>query len=132
MANVKISPPFEWTHAGASKLLEYYEHLFETQAVDEILSAFTEDVHVDYSGTDPFVGRDKLRGLLKTRFAKLKDYRLKKKVEYLSDSKMAASWKSEWIDIPTGRRMRGAGVEVLTREGQLYTHWVASFHGWQI
>lgn len=117
----------ELTEAGVQAALTHYERLFEQGDVEAILDGFTDDVEVRYGVAAPFVGKYNLRDMLQRRFASMRDYRLTKRLEFLSAPSFASSWTGRWIDAHTGTRMELFGLELLTvRDGKMCKWWASA------
>lgn len=113
------------------RALTCYENLFERADIDGILDDFAEDVRVRYASFPPFTGRTKLREMLQRRFATMRDYRLAKRLEFVSPPRFAASWTGSWTDVATGNRMELYGLEVLTVTNGKFSEWSASISSWR-
>lgn len=117
-------------HAIRRALLHYQE-LFERADVEGILADFDENVCVGYASIPPFVGKSRLREMLQRRFMTMSDYRLLKRLEFVSAPRFAASWTGSWIDAATGERMELYGLEVLTVTNGKFSEWSASVSSWR-
>jgi len=110
--------------------LKRYEALFSSRDVDGILEGFADDVRVRYASYAPFTGKAKLRDMLQRRFASMRDYRLSKRLEFVSAPRIASSWTGTWTDVGTGEQMELFGLEVLiVRDGKI-TEWYAGVSTW--
>lgn len=111
--------------------LRHFEGLFSHGDVEAILESFTDDVEVRYALFAPFTGKERLRQLLRQRFAAMRDYRLSKRLEFLSAPHIAASWSGSWIDVRTNARMELFGIEVLTVRDGRFCQWSAGVSAWR-
>src|SRR5262245_39685854 len=112
-------PITDLSENALQQALANYEHLFSRGDVERILEDFADDVRVHYASFAPFVGKDKLREMLRQRFAGMRDYELTKQLEFVKPPRFASSWTGSWVDVATGARMELFGLEVLTvRDGK--------------
>src|SRR5215831_11680439 len=121
----------ELTESVVGATLRRYEELFGRRDVEGIVAGFADDAYVRYSNFQPLKGKEKLRAFLVQRFARLKDYRLKKRLEVLQPPRFAASWTAEWIDADTKIEMEGFGTEILTVREGLFVEWIANLSTWK-
>lgn len=113
------------------KALKHYETLFSSKDVEGIVAGFADDVRVHYGSFAPFTGKSKLRDMLQQRFATMRDYRLSKRLEFVSAPRIASSWTGTWTDVDTGHRMRLYGLEVLTVRDGRFSEWSAGVSVWR-
>jgi nuclear transport factor 2 (NTF2) superfamily protein len=109
--------------------IKRYQGLFEASDVEGIVREFTDDAVIRYGPFAQFSGKDKLRTLLQQRFAAMREYRLSKRLEFISPPRIAASWTGSWVD-SSGTRMESFGVEVLTMRDGKIAEWLASVSTW--
>lgn len=110
--------------------IERYQGLFEPGDVEGIVREFTDDALVRHGPFPQFRGKDKLREMLQQWFVAMREYRLSKRLEFISPPRVAASWSGSWLD-RSGIRMECLGVELLTmREGKI-SEWLASVSVWR-
>jgi hypothetical protein len=69
--------------------------------------------------------------MLQRRFAGMRDYQLKKRLEFVSPPKFASSWTGTWVDVATGNRMELYGLEILTVRDGKFAEWSASVSIWR-
>ena len=114
----------------AETFLREAESAFAAHDVDRILSAFDPEIVIRYGDFPEMHGTEEAKGWLEARFARQRDYRLRKTLHAVTGNLLAGSWEGEWEDAKTGRRMEGRGVEVQTlREGKV-VQWTAAFNVW--
>lgn len=111
--------------------LAHYQTLFERADVERILEDFDDNVRVRYASFPPFTGKSKLREMLQRRFATMRDYRLAKRLEFVSAPRFASSWTGSWIDVTTGDKMELYGLEILTVANGQFSEWMASVSSWR-
>jgi hypothetical protein len=121
----------ELTDTAVQAALKYYEGLFASGDIEKILEGFADDVAVRYASFAPFTGKDKLRDMLGERFASMRDYRLSKRLEFLSPPRISASWTGSWVDVATGMPMELFGLEIMTVRGGKICQWSASVSTWR-
>jgi hypothetical protein len=123
-------PIVDLSETALQQALKNYEVLFSRGDVDGILEDFADDVRVHYASFAPFVGKDKLREMLRRRFAGMRDYQLKKRLEFVRPPRFASSWTGSWVDITTGRKMELLGLEILTVRDGKFSKWSAGVSVW--
>lgn len=119
-----------WTEEQANALLREVEDIFHRRDLDALVNGFTEDCVVRFSEQPEFQGRQALRKLFAARFARQKDYRLRKTLRMLHGNMLGNVWTGAWEDARTGRRMEGFGVEFWTMRDGKIAIWEASFSAW--
>ena len=117
-------------HAIQSALLRY-EELFSRGDVDAIVDDFTDDGRMHYVSHPPFAGKHHLRELLTKRFAGMRDYRLSKRLEFVSAPRFASSWTGSWVDVESRQQMNVYGLEVLTVRAGRFCEWSAAVTIWR-
>jgi hypothetical protein len=124
-------PLIDLSEAAVQRALASYEGLFSCGDVEGILEDFADDVRVHYASFAPFVGKRKLRELLHVRFASMRNYQLKKRLEFINPPRFASSWTGTWVDVSTGNRMELFGLEILTVRDGKFSEWSASVSAWR-
>lgn len=119
------------SEATVRAALHRYEQLFSSGDVAAILDGFADDVEVRYGAYPPFTGKERQRSMLRQRFARMRDYRLSKRLEFVCGACIAASWTGSWIDVHTGAPMEVLGVELLTVRDGGFCRWTASVSSWR-
>ncbi|SED76348.1 hypothetical protein SAMN05444161_3944 [Rhizobiales bacterium GAS191] len=61
----------------------------------------------------------------------MRDYRLSKRLEFLSAPRIASSWTGSWIDVRTDARMEVFGLEILTVREAKFCQWSAGVSAWR-
>jgi nuclear transport factor 2 (NTF2) superfamily protein len=120
----------ELTEHTIQAALARYEELFSRGDVEAILEDFTDDVRVRYGAHPPFVGKHHLRDLLTERFVRMHDYRLSKRLDFVSAPRFASSWTGAWVDATSGQRMNIYGLEILTVRAGRFSEWSAAVTMW--
>jgi nuclear transport factor 2 (NTF2) superfamily protein len=119
------------TEDEAQALLREAEAAFGAADVDRILAMFTADVVVRYADQPEMRGRDAYADFVRQRFARQRDYQPRKQLRAVTGDLVVDSWDGTWIDVPTGARMGGRGIEILViRDGRV-AQLDAVFNTWQ-
>jgi nuclear transport factor 2 (NTF2) superfamily protein len=124
-------PILDMSESALQQALTDYEALFSRGDVERILEDFADDVRVHYASFAPFVGKDKLGAMLRRRFATMRDYRLKKQLEFVQAPRFASSWTGTWVDVASDVRMELFGLELLTVRNGRFSEWSASVSVWR-
>src|SRR5258708_32335651 len=126
-----VSQPKVITEAAARSIVAEAEAAFMAADVPRILSLFTPDVVVRYADLPEMRSLDALEKFLQMRFARQKNYRLRKPFRAVTGNIIRDSWKGEWEEMKTGKKMMGRGVEFLTiSEGKAAIS-EATFNVWE-
>jgi len=125
-------PISDLSPVAVQQALTRYQGLFERGDVEAIIKDFADDVRVTYGPFSPFTGKEKLRSLLQQRFARMRDYRLVKRLEFVCPPRFAASWTGIWVDVSSGVKMEVFGLEVLTLKDGKFSEWSAGVSTWPL
>jgi nuclear transport factor 2 (NTF2) superfamily protein len=124
------------THQGftrdeALKIVQRAEDTFNRGDVDAILGRYADDIVIRFAGIAEISGKEAAEKFLRARFARQKNYRLKKTLFMVEGFKIAATYTVRWDDAKTGKEMHGRSVELWQyRDGKLVL-WEASLNVWQ-
>jgi nuclear transport factor 2 (NTF2) superfamily protein len=119
------------TQDEAEGLMREAEAAFGAADVDRIRAMFTEDVVVHYADLPEMRGLDAYTDFVRARFERQRDYRPSKTLRALVGDLIVDSWDGTWVDVPTGRRMRGRGIEILAMRNGRVAQLDAVFNTWQ-
>jgi nuclear transport factor 2 (NTF2) superfamily protein len=115
----------------ATRLVQDVEDAFGAADLDRIAQGFTEDAVARFADFPEMRGRAAIMSFLSARFARTKDYRLKKTLHALMDDCLANTWDASWEDARTGKPMVGRGTEIwIVRDGRIAL-WDATFNAWE-
>lgn len=115
----------------AQRLVQSVEDAFGAADLVRIEQGFTPDAIARFADFPEMRGRDAIMQFLRARFARTKDYRLKKTLQCLTGDTLANTWDASWEDAQTGKRMLGRGTEIwIVRDGRI-TLWDATFNAWE-
>lgn len=120
----------ELTFEEAEAFLREAESAFAGADVERILSAFDPDVVIRYGDFPEMNGIEEARQWLEARFARQRNYSLRKTLHAVTGNVLGGSWEGEWEDAKTGARMEGRGAEFQTIENGKVTKWIAAFNVW--
>jgi uncharacterized protein len=120
-----------FTHDEALEIVQRAEGTFNRGDVDAILGRYADDIVIRFAGIPEIKGKAGAEKFLRARFARQKNYRLKKTLFMVEGFKIAATYDVRWDDSKTGKEMHGHGVELWQyREGTLVL-WEASLNVWE-
>ena len=115
----------------ARRLVKSVETLFAKGDLKTIMEGYTDDVVTRFADFPEMKGKADLETFLKARFARQKNYRLRKDLRTLMGNIIGNYWEGEWEDSRTGRKMTGRGTEFWTiRDGKV-ARWEATFNVWE-
>jgi nuclear transport factor 2 (NTF2) superfamily protein len=119
------------TVGDAEAILARAQRLMGTGDIAEVMKTFAPDVVVRFADRPETHGKPALERFLAARFARQKNYRLRKELRAVSGNVIVCSWDGEWDDGQDGRAMQGRGIELLTMRGGEIARWEATFNVWQ-
>ena len=121
----------ELTWEEAERLVAYQQERTGSNDPERMVEAFAPDVVVRYADFPEMRGRAELMRFVASRFARQKNYRLRKQLRAVSGNVMVCSWDASWEDGRDGRAMEGVGIELLTIEEEKIVRWEAVFNVWE-
>jgi nuclear transport factor 2 (NTF2) superfamily protein len=121
----------ELTFHDAEAVLERAQRLLNAGDISEVMKTFTSDVVVRFADFPETYGRPPLEAFLRARFARQRNYRLRKQLRAVSGNVIVCYWDAEWEDGHDGRKMEGRGIELLTMRGDEIAKWEATFNVWR-
>ena len=123
------SRPLTWI--AAARLVQAVEDAFDTADLVSIRAGFTEDAVARFADFPEKHGRDAIMQFLEARFARTRNYRLKKTLRCVMGDIIGNTWNATWEDAKTGKLMQGRGTEFwVIRDGQIAL-WDATFNAWE-
>lgn len=123
------SRPLTWI--AAARLVQAVEDAFDTADLDAIRAGFTEDAVARFADFPELHGREAIMRFLAARFARTRNYRLKKTLRCVMGDIIGNTWNATWEDAKTGKLMQGRGTEFwVIRDGQIAV-WDATFNAWE-
>lgn len=121
--------PLTWI--AAARLVRAVEDAFGAADMGAIEAGFTEDAVARFADFPEMHGREAIMQFLTARFARTKDYRLKKTLRCVMGDVIGNSWDASWEDARTGQTMQGRGTEFwLVHDGRIAV-WDATFNAWE-
>src|ERR1700743_2236165 len=93
----------------AKRLVQSVEDAFGAADLARIEQGFTEDAVARFADFPEMHGRDAVMAFLRARFARTKDYRLRKTLHCVMGDTLANTWDASWDDAQTGKPMLGRG-----------------------
>jgi len=118
------------TEAQAREMVRNAERDFAGGNVESILSGYTEDIVIRFADVPEIRGKAAAEQFLRARFARQRNYRLKKELRIFQGNVIGNYWDGEWEDARTGRKMRGRGTEFWWVVGGKVAVWEATFNSW--
>ena len=116
---------------AAKRLVQAVEDAFGAADLSRIEQGFTDDAVARFADFPEMRGRDAIMRFLRARFARTKDYGLKKTLHCATGETLANTWDASWQDAQTGKSMLGRGTEIwIVRDGRI-AFWDATFNAWE-
>ena len=120
---------FQWDEA--LNIVQRAEDTFNRGDVDAILTRYAEDVVIRFAGLPEIRGKAAAESFLRARFARQRNYKLKKTLFMVEGFKIGATYSASWEDARTGKPMLGRGAEFWQyRDGELRL-WDAAMTVWE-
>ena len=120
---------FLWDEAV--KIVQRAEDTFNRGDVDAILSRYADDIVIRFAGIPEIRGKAAAEKFIRARFAREKNYRVKKTLFMVDGFKIGATFTNSWKDAKTGKETFGRGVELWEyRDGKLIL-WDAALDIWE-
>jgi nuclear transport factor 2 (NTF2) superfamily protein len=104
---------------------------FHQQDVERLAADWTEDIVIRFADLPEIRGKQEAKAWLNARFARQKNYRLKKSFQAVTGNVIGDSWTGRWLDGTTGKKMKGKGMEFLTMRDGRIALWEAVFNAWE-
>ena len=121
---------FQWDEA--LKIVQRAEDTFNRGDIDAILGRYADDVVIRFAGIPEIRGKLEAEKFLRARFARQKNYKLKKTLFMVDGDKIGATYTASWDDAKTGKHMLGRGAEFWQyRDGKLVL-WDAALNIWEV
>jgi nuclear transport factor 2 (NTF2) superfamily protein len=128
--DVAADQGFGWDEA--LKIVQRAEDTFNRGDIDAILGRYADDVVIRFAGLPEINGKRAAQKFLRARFARQRNYRLKKTLFMVDGFKIGATYTASWDDAKTGKSMLGHGAEFWQyRDGKL-TLWEAALNIWEV
>ena len=120
---------FSWE--DALNIVQRAEDTFNRGDVEAILSRYSDEIVIRFSGLPDIAGKPAAEKFLRARFARQRNYRLKKTLFMVQGLNIGATYSASWDDAKTGKAMQGRGAEFWQyREGKLIL-WDAAMNVWE-
>lgn len=116
----------------ARQLVKRVETLFAKKDLKQIMAGYTEDVVTRFADFPEMKGKAELEKFLAARFARQKNYRLRKDLRAMMGNIIGNYWEGEWDDAKTGKKMMGRGTEFWTMRDGKVAVWEATFNVWEV
>ena len=123
------SRPLTWI--AATRLVQAVEDAFDTADLKAIRAGFTEDAAARFADFPELRGRDAIMRFLEARFARTRNYRLKKTLRCVMGDIIGNTWDAHWEDARTGKLMQGRGTEFWVMQADQIARWDATFNAWE-
>ncbi len=120
---------FLWDEA--IKIAQRSEELFNRGDIDTILSRYADDVVIRFAGIPEIRGKAAAEKFIRARFAREKNYKVKKKVFMVEGFKIGLIYFVSWDDSKTGKQMLGRGLEMWQYSDSKLILWEAALNIWE-
>ncbi len=115
----------------AKRMVREVEEAFAKADVPRIVAGYTPDVIIRFADIPEIRGKAAAEAFLRSRFARQRNYRLKKTLRTLMGDIIGNYWEGDWEDAQTGKRMVGRGTEFWTIRNGKVAVWEATFNAWE-
>lgn len=121
--------PLTWI--AAARLVQAVEDAFDAADLAAISAGFTPDAVARFADFPEMQGREAIMRFLTARFARTRNYRLKKTLRSVMGDVIGNTWAATWEDGQTGKPMQGRGTEFWVMRGNQIAVWDATFNAWE-
>lgn len=97
-----------------------------------ILDGFTDDVVIRFGDLPEISGKAAAEKFLRTRFARQKNYTLRKTLRALDGDIVGNYWDGMWTDTQSGKDMQCIGTEFWTVRAGKIALWEATINIWEV
>jgi nuclear transport factor 2 (NTF2) superfamily protein len=126
-----VAAPAGFSRDEALKIVQRAEDTFNRGDVEAILGRYADDIVIRFADIPEIRGKAAAEQFLRARFARQKNYRLKKTLFMVEGFSIGATYTVGWDDARTGKQMHGRGVELWQyRDGNLVL-WEAALNVWE-
>ena len=116
---------------AAKRLVQAVEDAFGAADLAAIEQGFAKDAVTRFADFPEMRGREAIMDFLRARFARTKNYRLRKTLHCLMGDTLANTWNASWVDAQTDKPMLGRETEIwVVRAGRIAL-WDATFNVWE-
>ena len=116
----------------ATQIVKAVEDAFGAADIERIMVGFTPDAIAQFADFPEMKGSAAIEKFIRARFARQKNYRLRKSLRMVQGNMLGNYWEGEWEDIVSGKQMKGRGTEFWTMEGGKIALWEATFNAWEV
>lgn len=121
----------EITVEEATQLVQEVEDSYNAADVDRIVSGYSDDIVIRFGDVPEIRGKEAAERFISARFARIRNYRLTKKLRAVTGNVVGVSWEGSWEDIKTGKTIEVRGTEFWTlRDGKM-ADWEATVNTWE-
>jgi nuclear transport factor 2 (NTF2) superfamily protein len=128
---MEVTLPQGFTRDEALIVVQRAEDTFNRGDVDAILGRYADDVVIRFAGMPEIRGKAAAEKFLRARFARQKNYRLKKTLCMVDGRRIGATYTVSWDDAKTGKHMLGYGAEFWTYDGGKLRLWECALNVWE-
>jgi nuclear transport factor 2 (NTF2) superfamily protein len=119
---------FSWD--DAARIVQRAEDTFNRGDIDSILGRYADGVIIRFAGIPEINGKAAAELFLRARFARQRNYRLRKTLFMVSGFRIGATYTASWEDARTQCKVLGRGLEFWEyRDGKLVL-WEAALNIW--
>jgi nuclear transport factor 2 (NTF2) superfamily protein len=120
-----------FTREQALQVVQRAEDTFNRGDIDAILGRYADDVVIRFAGIPEIRGKDAAGKFLRARFARQKNYTLKKTLCMVDGSRIGATYAASWDDAKTGKHVLGYGAEFWQYRGGKLVLWECALSVWE-
>jgi nuclear transport factor 2 (NTF2) superfamily protein len=115
----------------ATRMVQDVQDAYNAADVERIVAGFTDDVVIRFGDVPEIRGKDEAEKFIRARFARIKDYKLRKTLRAVMGNVVGVYWDGTWEDLKTGKLMNVRGTEFWTvRDGKV-ADWEATVNVWE-
>jgi nuclear transport factor 2 (NTF2) superfamily protein len=115
----------------ATRMVEGVEDAYNAADIQRIVDGYTEDVVIRFGDVPEIRGKEDAEKFIGARFARIRNYKLKKSLRAVMGNVVGVYWDGAWEDLKTGKRIEVRGTEFWTvRDGKV-SEWEATVNTWE-
>jgi nuclear transport factor 2 (NTF2) superfamily protein len=115
----------------AVRMVQDVEDAYNAADVGRIVNGYADDVVIRFGDVPEIRGKEEAERFIRARFARIRNYKLKKSLRAVAGDVVGVYWDGAWEDLKTGKRMEVRGTEFWTvRDGKV-AEWEATVNVWE-
>lgn len=115
----------------ATRMVQEVEDAYNAADIGRIVDGYSEDVIIRFGDVPEIKGKEDAEKFIRARFARIKNYKLKKSLRTVMGDIVGVYWDGTWEDLETGKQVEVRGTEFWTVRGGKVAEWEATVNTWE-